>query len=79
MGSKMWASVVVADGLVCPTACDIFRDQGSKHCSLHCKVDSQPGRDFPGMRQKEREIKLIRMGDAVRTVGQREPTLSGGP
>ena len=39
------------------------------------------GKEFPDMRQNEREIKLIRMGDAVRTVGQLkgEPTLSGGP
>ena len=37
-------------------------------------------KEFPDMRQNEREIKLIRMGDAVRTVGQLkgEPTLNKG-
>ena len=32
--------------------------------------------EFPDMRQNEREIKFIRMGDAVRTAGQvkGEPT-----
>ena len=28
------------------------------------------GKEFPDMRQSEREIKFIRVGDAVRTVGQ---------
>ena len=28
------------------------------------------GKEFPDMRQKEREIKFIRVGDAVRTVDQ---------
>ena len=28
------------------------------------------GKEFPDMRPNEREIKFIRMGDAVRTVGQ---------
>ena len=28
------------------------------------------GKHFPDMRQNEREIKFIRMGDAVRIVGQ---------
>ena len=39
------------------------------------------GEEFPDMRQNEREIKFVRMGDAVRTAGQLkgEPTLSGGP
>ena len=39
------------------------------------------GKELPDMRQNEREIKFIRMGDAVRTVGQLkgEPTLSRGP
>ena len=39
------------------------------------------GKEFPDMRQKEREIKFIRVGDAVRTVGQLkgEPTLNRGP
>ena len=38
----------------------------------------QVGKEFPDVRQNEREIKLIRMGDAVRTVGQLkgEPTLN---
>ena len=39
------------------------------------------GKEFPDMRQNERKIKFIRMGDAVRTVGQlkRELTLNRGP
>ena len=28
------------------------------------------GKEFPDMRQNEREIKFIRVGDVVRTVGQ---------
>ena len=41
----------------------------------------QIGKEFPDMRQNEREIKLIRVGDSVRTVGQlkEEPTLKRGP
>ena len=39
------------------------------------------GKEFPDMRQKEREIKFIRMGDAVGTAGQLkgEPRLNRGP
>ena len=39
------------------------------------------GKEFPNMRQNEREIKFIRVGDTVRTAGQlnREPMLSKGP
>ena len=39
------------------------------------------GKEFPDMRQNEREIKFIRVGDAVRTAGQlkRELTLNRGP
>ena len=33
-------------------------------------VQAQVGKEFPDMRQNEREIKVIRMGDTVRTVGQ---------
>ena len=38
-------------------------------------------KEFPDARQNEREIKFIRVGDAVRTVGQLkgELTLNGGP
>ena len=41
----------------------------------------QVGKEFPDMRQNEREIKFIRVGDAVRTVSQLkgEPTLKRGP
>ena len=44
-------------------------------------VQAWVGKEFPDMRQNEREIKLIRVGDAVRTVGQLkgEPTLNRGP
>ena len=39
------------------------------------------GKEFPDMRQNEREIKFIRLGDAVRTPGQlkAEPMLNRGP
>ena len=39
------------------------------------------GKEFPDMRQNERGIKFIRVGDTVRTVGQLkgEPTLNRGP
>ena len=39
------------------------------------------GKEFPDMRQNEREIKFIRVGDAVRTEGQLkgELTLNRGP
>ena len=33
-------------------------------------VQAQVGKEFPDMRQNEREIKFIRVGDAVRTAGQ---------
>ena len=39
------------------------------------------GKEFPDMRQSEREIKVIRVGDSIRTVGQlkREPSLNRRP
>ena len=39
------------------------------------------GKEFPDMRQNEREIKFIRVGDAVRTVVQLkgEPALNRDP
>lgn len=39
------------------------------------------GKEFPDMRQSEREIKFISVGDAIRTAGQlkREPSLNRGP
>ena len=39
------------------------------------------GKEFPDMRQSEREIKFLSVGDAIRTVGQikREPSLNRGP
>ena len=44
-------------------------------------VQVQVGKEFPDMRQNEREIKFIRVGDTVRTVGQlkEEPTLKSSP
>ena len=44
-------------------------------------VRAQVGKEFPDTRQNEREIKFIRVGDAVRTAGQLKggPTLNGGP
>ena len=44
-------------------------------------VWAQVEKEFPDMRQNEREIKFIRVGDAVRTVGllKGEPMLNGCP
>ena len=44
-------------------------------------VLARVGKEFPDMGPNEREIKFIRVGDAVRTVGQlkRELTLNRGP
>ena len=36
---SMWASVVVAYGLNCPTACQIFPEQGSNPCRLDWQAD----------------------------------------
>ena len=36
----MQSSVIVAQGLSCSEAWGILRDQESKSCPLHCKVDS---------------------------------------
>ena len=44
-------------------------------------VQAWVGKEFPDMRQNERKIKIIRVGDAVRTAGQLkgEPALNRGP
>ena len=44
-------------------------------------VWARVGKEFPDMRQTEREIKFIRMGDAVRRAGQLkgERMLNRGP
>ena len=44
-------------------------------------VRARVGKEFPGMRQNEREIKFITVGDAVRTADQLkgESTLNKGP
>ena len=46
----------------------------------HVMVHARVGKEFPDMRQTERE-KFITVGDAVRTVGQLkgEPALNRGP
>ena len=41
-GSRRAGSVVVAHGLSCSAACEIFPDQGSNPCPLHWQADSQP-------------------------------------
>ena len=41
-------------------------------------VRAQVGKEFPDTRQNEREIKFIRVGDAVRTVGQLKGELTTG-
>ena len=44
-------------------------------------VSARVGKEFLDMRQNEREIKFIRVGDTVRTVGQlkEELTFNRGP
>ena len=42
MGSRVWASVVVADGLSSAVACGIFPDQGWNPCLLRWWADSLP-------------------------------------
>ena len=44
-------------------------------------VRARVGKEFPDMRQNERETKFIRMGDTVRPAGQLkgELTLNRGP
>ena len=46
-----------------------------------CHGPGVGGKQFPDMRQKEREIKFIGVGDAVRRAGplKGEPTLNRGP
>ena len=41
-GSRRAGSVIVAHGLSCSAACEIFPDQGSNPCLLHWQADSQP-------------------------------------
>ena len=36
------ALTVVVRGLSCPTACEIFPEEGSNLCPLHWQVDSRP-------------------------------------
>ena len=47
----------------------------------HVMIYAQVGKEFPDMRQNEREIKFIRVGGAVRPAGQLrgERTLNRGP
>ena len=42
-------------------------------------VHAWVGKEFPDMRQNERRIKFIRVGDAIRTAGLGEPILKRGP
>ena len=48
---------------------------------VNVMVRAWAGKEFPDMRQNEREIKFIRVTDAVRTTGHfnRECTLNRGP
>ena len=50
-----------------------------KKLKIIVMIHSWVGKEFPDMRQNEREIRFIRIGDAVRTVGQLrgELTLNG--
>ena len=47
----------------------------------HVMIYAQVGKEFPDMRQNEREIKFIRVGDSVRKSGplKEEPMLNRGP
>ena len=49
--------------------------------TFHVVVHAQVGKEFPDIRQKERKIKFIRVGNTVRTAGllKGEPTLNTGP
>ena len=55
-----------------------------KKCSISLVIEEtvvlweQAGKEFPDMRQNEREIKFIRVGDAVRTAGQLKGELTLG-
>ena len=42
-------------------------------------AQAQVGKEFPDMRQNERRIKFIRMGDTVRTAGQLKGVPNRGP
>ena len=48
---------------------------------LYIVVHAWVGKEFTDMRQNERRIKFIRVGDAIRTAGQLkgEPVLNRGP
>ena len=37
---QLAGSVVVSQGLSCPTTCGVFQDQGLNQCSPYCKADS---------------------------------------
>ena len=52
--------------------------QVNGNLELYVMAYAQVGKEFPDMRQNERRIKFIRVGDAILTVVQlkREPTLS---
>ena len=51
------------------------------YLSLSVMAQVWVAKEFPDMRQNEREIKFIRVGDTVRTVGQlkEERTLKSSP
>ena len=46
---------------------------------LYVMVHAWVAKEFPDMRQNERRIKFIRVGDAIRTAGLGEPILKRGP
>ena len=53
----------------------------SKLSLIVVMVQAQAGEEFQDMRQNERKVKFIRVGDTVRTVGQlkEELTFNRGP
>ena len=57
------------------------REAEEKPAKVVVVVQGWVGKEFPDMRQSEREIKFMRVGDAVRTAGQLkgESTLNRGP
>ena len=58
-----------------------YRVNFSEKYMMYVVVQVRVGKEFPDMRQNERRIKFIRVGDAVRTVDQLkgEPTLNRNP
>ena len=57
---QLTGSVVVAQRLNCPVACEIFLDQGSNLCSLYWQIDSLPLDRPPGKSEKSNFLFLFK-------------------